>query len=112
MDSENITPIQFLSMYQNNPKKETANERKATEIAKNIVGNDHYSYFYEFKQCALQAMQWKDEQFAKEKQEWIEKACDTIKHLLDGYVIRNFNFGDSYDMDELIDDFKNAMKGE
>lgn len=60
----------------------------------------------------MEMAQWKDEQFAKEKQQWIEKACDTIKHLLDGYVIRNFNFGDSYDMDELIEDFRKAVKGE
>lgn len=43
---------------------------------------------------------------------FVEKACDTIKRLLGGYVIRNFHFGDSYDMDEIIKDFKRDMKGE
>ena len=43
---------------------------------------------------------------------FIEKACDTIKNLLSGYIIRNFHFGDSYDMDKLIEDFKNHIKGE
>ena len=41
----------------------------------------------------------------------IEKACDTIKELLSGYIIRNFHFGDSYDMDKLVEDFRNYMKG-
>lgn len=54
--------------------KHVSNEQKAKEIAENIVGNDHYSYFDTFKQCAMQAMQWKDEQHAKEKQQWIDKA--------------------------------------
>lgn len=43
---------------------------------------------------------------------FIEKACKGIEHLLSGYIIRNFHFGDSYEMDTLIDDFKNYMKGE
>ena len=43
---------------------------------------------------------------------FIEKACGSIKHLLSGYVIRNFNFGDSYEMDTLIEDFVKYMKGE
>jgi len=43
---------------------------------------------------------------------FIEKACIGIDKLLSGYIIRNFNFGDSYHIDELIEDFKNYMKGE
>jgi hypothetical protein len=42
----------------------------------------------------------------------IEKACSGIEKLLSGYIIRNFHFGDSYDIDRLIEDFKNYMKGE
>ena len=42
----------------------------------------------------------------------IEKACEGIDHLLSGYIIRNFHFGDSYDIDRLIEDFKNYMKGQ
>ena len=42
----------------------------------------------------------------------IEKACEGIDHLLSGYIIRNFHFGDSYDIDRLIEDFKKYMKGE
>ena len=42
----------------------------------------------------------------------IKKACEGIDHLLSGYIIRNFHFGDSYDIDRLIEDFKNYIKGE
>lgn len=87
MDSEKMTSIQFLSMYQNNPKKETANERKATEIAQSV------SFFWTNEDdaeksiidtvalreaiynAALQAMAWKDERHEKEKQQWIYKSA-------------------------------------
>lgn len=39
-----------------------------------------------------------------------DKACRAIEKLLSGYIIRNFNFGDSYDIDRLIEDFKKAME--
>ena len=41
---------------------------------------------------------------------FIEKACEGIEHLLGGYIIRNFHFGDSYEMDTLIEDFKKYME--
>ena len=40
----------------------------------------------------------------------IEKACKRIEHLLSGYIIRNFHFGDSYEIDTLIEDFKKYME--
>lgn len=43
---------------------------------------------------------------------FIKKACSGIEKLLSGYIIRNFHFRDSYDIDRLIEDFKNYMKGE
>lgn len=46
------------------------------------------------------------------KDSFIEKACDSIKHLLSGYIIRNFHSGDSYKIDMLIENFKNNMKEE
>lgn len=49
------------------------NLSKAKEIAKNIVCNDHYSYFDNFKQCALEAMRWKDEQFLQSLEELPQK---------------------------------------
>jgi len=42
---------------------------------------------------------------------FIKKACGGIEYLLNGYIIRNFHFGDSYDIDKLIEDFKNYIKG-
>lgn len=41
---------------------------------------------------------------------FIERACESIEHLLSGYIIRNFHFGDSYEIDELIKDFKKDME--
>ena len=102
-----------------------ANERKAREIAEKIVGNNHYSYFDDFKQCALEAMQWKDkerkelwritrnhyqewaeEQIAKEKQKLIEKACEWLKKNMIGldmgkYPMYSPNF---------INDFRKVME--
>ena len=43
---------------------------------------------------------------------FIEKACEGIDHLLSSYIIRNFHFGDSYNIDRLIEDFKCYIKGE
>lgn len=43
---------------------------------------------------------------------FIEKACEGIEHLLSGYIIRNFHFGDSYEIDTFIEDLKNYIKRE
>lgn len=43
---------------------------------------------------------------------FIEKVCSGIEKLLSGYIIRNFNFGDSYDIDRFIEDLKKYMEGE
>ena len=42
---------------------------------------------------------------------FIEKACNGIEKLLSGYIITNFHFGDSYDIDRFIEDFKDHIKG-
>lgn len=42
----------------------------------------------------------------------LDKLGNAIEKLLSGYIIRNFNFGNSYDIDKLIEDFKYYMKGE
>ena len=57
------------------------------------------------KKRLIKAMEWKEQQM-------IDKACDTIKNLLGGYVIRNFHSGDSYAMDKIIEDVKQSMRGE
>lgn len=43
------------------------------------------------------------------KDVFINNVCDGIEHLLSGYIIRNFNFGDSYEIDTLIEDIKKYM---
>ena len=55
------------------------NEEKAREIADKHKQQCYYAAhgdldpsFEECYQSALQAMQWKDKQFAKEKQQWID----------------------------------------
>ena len=55
-----------------------SNEQKAKEIAENIVGNCHYSYFDDFKLCALQAMEWKDKELKNYLDELLAKlnACE------------------------------------
>jgi len=85
------------------------NEQKALELAELTSINDDERYYQPHKceiydKC-LEMAKWKEEQL-------IGKACDTIENLLSGYIIRNFHFGDSYDEDKLIEDFKQAMKGE
>lgn len=102
-----------------------ANERKAKEIAEKIVGNNHYSYFDDFKQCALEAMQWKDkerkelwritrnhyqewaeEQIAQEKQKLIDKAADWLRMTMDFFNNGEFN------TEKFVNDFKQTMKGQ
>ena len=41
----------------------------------------------------------------------LDKLDKAIEKLLSGYIIRNFNFGDSYDIDRLVEDFHKAMEG-
>jgi len=41
---------------------------------------------------------------------FVKKACEGIGHLLSGYIIRNFHFGDSYDIDTLCEDFRKYME--
>ena len=54
------------------------NEEKAREIASyRCTSYSDYS-FTDCAGAALDAMQWKDEQYAKEKQQWIEKACEWL----------------------------------
>lgn len=93
--------------------KTISNEEKAKQIAENLYkkwGDSAYATGAEYG--AIEMAKWKDEQFAKDKQQWIEEACNTIQNLLGGYIIRNFISGDSYRMNKIIDDFKQAMKGE
>lgn len=71
------------------------------------AADEHFAHSWRgsVKDAFAEGAQWAD-QHLKDNLVDIEKACDAIKHLLGRYVIRNFNFGDSYDIDELVADFK------
>ena len=84
------------------------NEEKAREIAKEYsrpygfgLNNDSSVECY---QSALQAMEWKDEQHEKEKQQFIEKACKWLDDKRDLYFAESFTF--------ILGDFKKAMEYE
>lgn len=73
-------------------KKNTiSNEQKARELAieyENLCVID-------LEDLALKAMRWKDEQHAKEKQQWIEKAINFLEenlytHKVEGNVGVNY----------------------
>ena len=87
---------------------------KAREIADKhkqqcyyAVWGDLDNSFEECYQSALEAMDWKDEQFEKEKQKLIDEACEWIEKLM----VASGNY-DAYDIQENLKDFKQAMKGE
>jgi len=73
-----------------------------------LYQDDRAGYEYE--------AEWGDKPWGEDCVEYIrtdafnDKACRVIEKLLSGYFIRNFNFGDSYDIDRLIEDFKKAME--
>ena len=77
-----------------------SNEQKAMEIAEYLNQPNGSNSLLECHQAAIQAMQWKDEQHAKEKEEWIKKAYKWCKE-------RVF-FPAAFDYD--FDGFKKAME--
>ena len=95
------------------------NEEKANEIA-------HYHCSSELNllqayNSALDMAEWKDEQFAEEKQQLIEKACEWLDKNASGYaqIISNTSqstsiFGSvrycGFATDKLIEDIKKAME--
>ena len=83
--------------------KESAPEKLYVDVHDNLDD----SFLYAF----IEKSGDKDIEYIR-KDAFIEKACEGIEHLLSGYIIRNFHFGDSYEMDTLIEDIKNYMKGE
>ena len=86
------------------------------EKAKHLASREMYGGFTLAEQnaaydAAMAMAEWKDEQFAQERQQLIDKACEWIKDNINSYL-------DWYDWgkcrvgkDELIDDFRKAMKG-
>ena len=96
--------------------KLTKNEKKARELAEgrciNLTEMRQKEYSYEgdyeweevkhpinkqYEEVALEMAEWKDSEFAQEKQQWIDKACE--------WLFKNTRFTTND-----IRDFKNAMK--
>lgn len=85
------------------------NEEKAIELAENIspydIGGDNAAH-YAAKDAALDAMDWKDEQSAQEKQKLIDKAAEWLRMTMDFFNNGEFN------TEKFVNDFKQAIKGE
>lgn len=65
----------------------------------------------ENKSIGVDLLQCKDEEHAKEKQQWIDKACEWLKNSTYGYLIDKY--GDTeLDREALADDFVNFIIGE
>jgi len=85
-----------------------SNEEKAIEFATSYDGKIiSFAHL-----AALQMGQWKDEQHAQEKQQWIEKAVDFISKRfyigINNHITSKENY---YSLTELIRDFEQTMKG-
>lgn len=78
------------------------NKEKAKLISEQFHCND-VAY-----DAAEQMAEWKDEQHAKEKQQWIEKACKWLKENIDDYYV-TCEFEQWFD--DMFEDFRKVMKG-
>ena len=80
------------------------NEEKAQEICEK---NKRFKVECSSLECYLSAMEmaeWKDQQFAEQKQQLIEKACEWLYDNIGG------NIDSRISLDTFIDDFKKAME--
>lgn len=66
--------------------------------------------------AVLAMAEWKDQEFARQKQSLIEKACEWLKDNTDDFLeFGNYtddSSGVSFDIDSLTDNFRKAMEGE
>ena len=89
------------------------NEKKAKEFA------DYYAGETDYKECAaydaaLAMAKWKDEQLEAEKQALIDKACEWLRNNMYEGTCEQMLSKKPYPFmcDFIINEFKNAMKGE
>lgn len=80
------------------------NEEKAEQIARDMLPYNNAEYHACYN-SAIKAMKWKDDEHAKEKQQWIEKACEW-------FLEQSFGGWIEQPDDEFIEEFVKAMKGE
>ena len=60
----------------------------------------------------IKTAEWKDQQFAEEKKQWIEKAYEWLNNNAGGYLdYEAAKYGESVELDKesLLEDFKYAM---
>lgn len=95
-----------------------SNEEKIEELAEKspinwISKEDKCTYRQGFVCGATKIAKWKDEQHAKEKARWIDKAVDFIsKRFYIGINNHITSKEDYYTLTELIRDFEQTMKRE
>lgn len=82
------------------------NEKMANEIvAKFKERSDSYIRMFS---AVNEAMKWKDEQLAKEKEQWINKACELIRTEAHDFI--NYTFDNpEVDVNGLAEYFKKNM---
>ena len=95
-----------------------SNDEKADIIA-GKYGSNHicencwqpYDSTGDCYRSAMEAMAWKDEQFAQEKQQLIDEAAEWIDNNVNRYIFEN-EYGETYIKYTFTEDFIKAMKGE
>lgn len=90
-----------------------SNEEKARLLCCSDCKN--YVCYTNKKRCQaledlLTMADWKDEQHAKEKQQWIDKACEWWKNEFKTHEMKYKDSKDWYN--SKVERFKQAMKGE
>ena len=97
------------------------NEEKAREIARfnrEFYSTGGTSHKYSDEECydsAMDMAEWKDEQFVREKEKFIDKACEWIKNNIHDYMMtRDGEIIDTFDemdwLDYMFRDLKESMK--
>ena len=84
------------------------NKEKAEEIAANVQKNLFFNSTKECIDSARAMAEWKDEEFAEEKQELIDKACGWLYENLSLYI--DHETEGHVDYDNLIIDYENLFE--
>ena len=90
-----------------NKQKIMSNKQKAREIAEYLNQPNGSNSLLQCHQAAMAMAEWKDKQFKKEKERWIEKSAIWIMNHISDY----FGCPPVYPR-TMIDDYKKAMKEE
>lgn len=84
------------------------NKQKANEIVnayKSCFKDIEYLMWSDMQDTVMEMADWKDKQFAKEKRQLFEKACDWLNsQACCGYI-------EDVKVDEFVEQFKKAIEG-